>query len=89
MSLCTDNKKLVHRINRIEGQIQGLRRMVENDRPCMDVLKQVAAILGATRSMGTVVLEHHLKGCVSDAVGRKKNEKLIGEVVEIFNKFSK
>ncbi len=89
MALCAHYKNLVHRLNRIEGQVSGLRKMVEEDRACFDVLKQVAAILGATRSIGAVILEDHLRGCVSDAIRTKKNEHLIHEVIDIFNKFSK
>ena len=89
MSLCGDHEKLVHRINRIEGQVSGLRRMVEDDRDCFAVLKQVAATLGAMRSLGAVVLESHLRGCVSKAIRTKKSDHLIQEVVDIFNKFSK
>lgn len=90
MVLCSDHTKLVHRINRIEGQVKGLRKMVESDRNCFDVLKQVAAILGATRSLGGVILEDHLTGCVTDAIRKKdKTEELIQEVIAIFNKFTK
>ena len=53
------------------------------------MLKQVAAA-GALRSLGTVILEDHLKGCVATAIQNQKNDsELIGEVVEIFNEFSK
>ena len=63
--------------------------MVEDDRECLDALKQVAATLGAMRSLGTVILESHLRGCVSEAIRTKKSEHLVHEVVNIFNKFSK
>ncbi len=89
MALCGDHKKWVHRINRIEGQVSGLRKMVEDDRDCFEVLKQVAAALGAMRSLGTVILESHLRGCVSKAARGKKSEHLIQEVVDVFNKFSR
>jgi DNA-binding FrmR family transcriptional regulator len=91
MALCgKDHKKLVDRLNRIDGQVCGIRKMVEDDRPCMDVLKQIAAVSGAVRGVGMLVLEDHLRGCVSDALrGNRKNEALIGDVVAIFNKFAK
>ena len=89
MTLCGDHKKLVHRINRIQGQVGGLRKMVDDDRDCFEVLKQVAATLGAIRSLGTVILESHLRGCVSNATRTRRNDRLIREVVDIFNKFSK
>jgi DNA-binding FrmR family transcriptional regulator len=91
MPLCgEDHPKLVARINRIEGQVRGLKKMVEEDRDCLQVLKQIAAASGALRSLGAVILEDHLKGCVATAIQTQDNEsELISEVVEIFNKFSK
>ncbi len=91
MALCgDDHKKILDRINRIEGQVRGLRRMVEEDRGCLDTLKQIAATSGAIRSLGMVMLENHLKGCVSDTIHNKgKNEELIDQVIDIFNRFNK
>ena len=91
MPLCgDDHPKIIARINRIEGQVRGLKKMVETDRDCLHVLKQIAAASGALRSLGSVILEDHLKGCVSTAIRSQGNESdLIAEVVEIFNKFSR
>ncbi len=91
MALCgDDHPKIIARINRIEGQVRGLKKMVEEDRDCLQVLKQIAAAAGALRSLGSIILEDHLKGCVATAIQTQDNEsKLISEVVEIFNKFSK
>ena len=91
MALCgDDHAKLIARINRIEGQIRGLKKMVEEDRDCLHVLKQIAAAGGALKSLGAVILEDHLKGCVTKAiVSHDHDSELIAEVVEIFKKFSK
>jgi CsoR family transcriptional regulator, copper-sensing transcriptional repressor len=91
MALCgEDHKKLIDRISRIDGQIKGIRKMVEEDRDCRDVLKQIAATVGAMRSLGMVLLEDHLKGCVSRAIRADANhEALIREVTDIFFKFTK
>jgi DNA-binding FrmR family transcriptional regulator len=91
MALCgDDHPKILARINRIEGQVRGLKKMVEEDRDCMDVLKQIAAAVGALRSVGAMILEDHLKGCVANAIKTKDHEdEVILEVVEIFNKFSR
>lgn len=91
MALCgDDHPKLIARINRIEGQVRGLKRMVEENRDCLQVLKQIAAAGGALRSLGAVILEDHLKGCVATAIQHQDNEtELITEVIEIFNKFSR
>ncbi len=91
MALCgDDHPKLIARINRIEGQVRGLKKMVEDNRDCLQVLKQIAAASGALRSLGALILEDHLKGCVASAIQAHDNEsEMIAEVVEIFNKFSK
>ena len=90
MALCgEDHGRLLNRINRIEGQVRGLRKMVEEDRDCMEVLKQIAAARGALRTLGGVLLEDHLRGCVANAILAKDHEgDLISEVVDLFNKFS-
>ena len=73
MTLCgTDKKSYVNRLSRIEGQIRGIKKMVETDRDCMDVLKQVSASIGGLRSLGMLILEAHLKGCVAGAI--RKNQ---------------
>jgi len=91
MPLCgDDHAKLIARINRIQGQVGGLKKMVEEDRECMQVLKQIAATSGALRSLGTVLLEDHLKGCVATAMKDQTNAtELIDQVVDIFKKFNK
>ena len=91
MALCgEDHPKIIARINRIQGQVKGLKKMVETDRDCMQVLKQIAAASGALRSLGAVILEDHLKGCVATAIQKESNEsEMITEVIGIFNKFSK
>ncbi|PID73147.1 MAG: CsoR family transcriptional regulator [Desulfobacterales bacterium] len=89
MSLCgDDHAKLIARINRIHGQVAGLKKMVEEDRDCMEVLKQIAAASGALRSLGAVLLEEHLKGCVTQAIREQDHEsEVIEQVMDIFNKF--
>jgi len=85
MGLCgSDKKKYIDRLNRIEGQARGLKKMVSEDRDCMDVLKQISATIGALRSLGIVILEEHLKGCVAGAIrNHQSDEELIHQVVEI------
>ena len=91
MALCgDDHKKLIDRLSRIEGQVRGLRKMVEEDRDCFAVLKQVAAASGAIRALGLVILENHLKGCVAEAIrDQGDEERLIHQVVDVFNRFNR
>lgn len=91
MALCGgDHKKLLTRINRIEGQVRGLRKMVREDQDCFAVLKQIAATSGAIKGLGLVILEHHLRGCVSDAIREHRGKDvMIDQVMEVFSKFGK
>ena len=91
MPLCGENHtQLIDRLSRIEGQVRGLRRMVEEDRDCMEVLKQVAATGGAVRSVGMMILKDHLEGCVTEAIrDREQDGELIEQVIDLFNKFGR
>ena len=85
MTLCgNDKSKYVNRLSRIEGQVRGIKKMVGEDRDCMDVLKQISATIGALRSLGTVILEEHMNGCVAGAIRNKDHDaELIRQAVEI------
>lgn len=82
-----DKKRILDRINRIEGQVRGLHKMVEEKRGCPDVLKQVAATAGALRALGMVILEHHLRDCMEGAAaGRISQEELTKRLLDLFNR---
>lgn len=79
------------RIRRIAGQVAGIERMIEEDRYCVDILLQVAAVRAALDGMGKLLLRSHVETCVSDALasGRPKDRKeKISELMEVFSKFS-
>ena len=79
------------RIRRIAGQVAGIERMIEQDRYCVDILLQVAAVRAALDGMGKLLLKSHVETCVSDAIasGRVKDRKQkVGELMEVFSKFS-
>jgi CsoR family transcriptional regulator, copper-sensing transcriptional repressor len=63
-----DKEALVKRLHRIEGQVRGIERMVEDDRYCIDILTQVAAVNTALESLAFKVLDDHVNHCVSDAL---------------------
>ncbi len=79
------------RIGRISGQVGGIERMIQEDRYCVDVLLQVAAVRSALDGVGKLILRSHVETCVSDALvsGRPKDRKeKIDEIMEVFSKFS-
>ena len=81
-------KDLIHRLNRIEGQIRGIRGMVEKDCYCADILVQVAAANAALNSFNKVLLANHIKGCVTRDIKEGKEE-TVDELVKLLQKLMK
>lgn len=75
-SYAQDKAKLLARLRRIEGQIRGIGRMVEDDRYCIDILTQISAVISSTQSVGLVLLEDHIRGCVVNAEPDDREERL-------------
>ncbi|WP_096155908.1 metal-sensitive transcriptional regulator [Bacillus sp. FJAT-45066] len=63
-----DKKSLISRLNRVEGQVRGVKRLIEEDTYCDDVLTQIAAIQSALNSVGKLLLEGHMKSCVVERI---------------------
>jgi DNA-binding FrmR family transcriptional regulator len=63
-----DKEALVRRLHRIEGQVRGIERMIEDDRYCIDVLTQISAVTTALESLAFVVLDDHVNHCVAGAL---------------------
>jgi DNA-binding FrmR family transcriptional regulator len=82
---------LLKRLRRVEGQVRGLHRMVEEDAYCIDVLTQVSAATKALQSMAVVLLEEHLRHCVSDAValGGEEADRLVTEASQAIERLVK
>lgn len=80
-----EQKALINRLSRIEGQVRGVKNMVENDAYCTDVLLQVSAIRSALASFQSELLSEHIKTCVSDDIKAGKTE-TVNELVETLRK---
>jgi len=70
---------LVKRLRRIEGQVRGLQRMVDDEQYCIDVVTQVASVTKALQSVAVRLLDEHIRHCVSDAASGKEREQKIAE----------
>lgn len=81
-------KDLIHRLNRIEGQIRGIRGMVERDAYCTDILVQVSAVNAALNSFNKVLLANHIKTCVIRDIKEGKEE-TVDELVTVLQKLMK
>lgn len=78
-----------NRLKRIEGQVRGIQKMVEEDRYCVDILIQISAINAALKKVGIEVAERHVKHCVSDAVTSGEGNEAIEELMAVMKQFSK
>jgi CsoR family transcriptional regulator, copper-sensing transcriptional repressor len=83
---------VLKRLGRIEGQVRGLSRMVENDRYCIDVITQIAAVRAALRSVEEEVLKDHVAHCVEHAIasGNKADQRAkVAELIEVLGRASR
>ena len=81
--------KVSKRLGRIAGQVAGLQKMVEDDRYCIDVLTQVAAIQSALDALALQLLESHLHGCVQHAVQSGDGDRAMDEALTVIRKFAR
>ncbi len=89
-SVVQPNKSaLLTRLNRIEGQVRGIAKMVEEDRYCVDVLTQVSAIQSALDALALQLLENHTKGCVRSAIRSGNGEAAIDELMTVVKRFGR
>ena len=81
-------KDLINRLNRIEGQVRGVKKMIENDAYCTDVLIQVSAITAALNSFNKILLSNHISTCVADNI-KAGNMEVVDELVTTIQKLMK
>ena len=79
------------RLRRIEGQVRGLQKMVEEDRYCPDILTQISSVQEALRSVGRELMRNHLKHCAAGAIraGAREAEEMYDELIELIYKHSR
>jgi DNA-binding FrmR family transcriptional regulator len=82
-------KNALRRLSIIEGQVRGLRRMVEESTGCVEILTQISAIHEALRGVGKVVVRHHIETCVTDGLRTDKKQQHQDELMDLIYKLSK
>jgi DNA-binding FrmR family transcriptional regulator len=87
----TYQQSVVTRLNRVEGQIRGIRRMVQEPRRCVELLQQLSAAEAALNRISLAVFRFHVERCVPDGIGQGDPEKTrrLAELVDIFDRFAK
>ena len=81
-------RDLINRLSRIEGQIRGVKKMVEEDRYCIDIINQVSAVSSALNSFNKVLLSAHIKSCVVEDV-KAGNDQMVDELCDTLQKLMK
>jgi DNA-binding FrmR family transcriptional regulator len=78
------------RLRRIEGQVQGLQRMLDNDAYCVDILLQISAVQGALEQVQKLLLGRHIESCVTDALrsgSKSERQQKVEELLDVFSRF--
>ena len=81
-------RALISRLNRIEGQVRGVKGMVDNNAYCVDILTQVSAISAALNSFSRILLENHIKTCVVDDI-KAGDDEVVDELITTIERFMK
>ncbi len=89
MRQCMDVTAIEKRLKKIEGQIRGIQKMVQEDKPCEEILIQIGAAKSDLHKTGQVVLEGHLHHCVLDGIHNGKEDETIEKLISALNQFSK
>ena len=87
-----NRKKVQSRLKKVAGQVAGIQRMVEDDRYCVDILNQIAAVEAALDRVGHIVLASHVETCVTHAIesGRPKDRReKLDELMDVFSRFGR
>ncbi len=89
MKQCMDVKAVTNRLKRIEGQVRGLIRMIEEDKSCEEILVQIGSTKAALHKTGQVILEGHLHHCVLDGLREGKEDETIKKLSSAIEQFSR
>ena len=84
-----DKEALIRRLNRIEGQVRGVNKMILEDRYCVDILNQVSALQSALDAVAMLLLENHAHGCMQGAIKSGKGDEAIDELMAVVRKFAR
>jgi len=82
-------KKILNRMNYLIGHLEGVKKMIENDKYCIDIILQNEAVISALKKVNEMILENHLNTCVTQAIknkNEKERKKKIKELLELFKK---
>ncbi|MDK2821435.1 MAG: CsoR family transcriptional regulator, copper-sensing transcriptional repressor [Clostridia bacterium] len=79
------NNKLLQRLNRIEGQVGGIKKMLENDRYCVDIIHQINAAQAGLEKVKKLILDRHIRGCVTRGI-KNGDDSIVEELLEVIER---
>lgn len=82
-------KSILIRLRRVEGQVRGVQRMIENEADCGEIMNQIAAIKSAVSQVGLLVFENHARECIARSMQADDNEKSFDEIIKMMGRFIK
>lgn len=82
-------RKVITRLKRIEGQIRGVQRMIEEDADCGEILNQIAAIKSAVHHAGVIMFENHAQECIAKSLEKGDSQQSFDEIVRVMGRFIK
>jgi len=83
------HKSILIRLRRIEGQVRGVQRMIENEAECSEIMNQIAAIKSAVNHVGLLIFENHARECIARSLQEEDNEQSFDEIVKMMGRFIK
>ncbi len=89
MKDCVDADALRLRLKKVEGQVRGIQKMLDEDKPCEDILIQIGAVKSALHKAGQILLEGHMHHCVASGLRSGKEEETIKNLLSALAQFSK
>jgi CsoR family transcriptional regulator, copper-sensing transcriptional repressor len=85
-----DKSEILVRLRRMEGQLKGIQKMVEDGKYCVDVLNQLSSVMAATQKVANIIMKDHIQGCVREALTHDdRGEEHVNELISVVEKFTK
>lgn len=80
---------IIQRLRKVEGQVKGIQRMINEDKYCVDILVQIAAVRAAINKVGVMVFDNYTRKCLETAVENHKEDEIIDELIQVLTKFTR
>jgi len=82
-----ERRQIINRLRRIEGQVRGIRKMIDDEQPCAEILMQIAAVKAAVSKTGVLVFQTHFRHCLEGTVADGEKEDFVDEVMRLLGKY--